>query len=195
MSKAGACLGVAVLAGPCAPFCTYTLNMSSALRIRRGIFDRLLDSDSGAPEGLIQTCSVEQLRDTVSRDLERLLNSRSAFLTRGNDVASIGPQALASAMCFGVPDFSGRVLTSSEDQRFIATSLARAIEMHEPRLKQVAVLFQGGDLPGRALQFTIRAMLVVRPAPEGVSFDAILMPSMSRYQVTQARFAGPIYRP
>lgn len=164
--------------------------MSSALRIRRGLFDRLLATDPDAPEGLIQTCSVEQLRDTVARDLERLLNARSALLSTDPLWSALGPQARASVMCFGVPDFAGRVLASSEDQRFIATGLAKAIEAHEPRLRQVAVDFRQDDAAGRALQFTIRATLVVRPARESVSFDAVLMPSMSRYQVTQARFAS-----
>lgn len=164
--------------------------MSSALRIRRGLFDRLLATDPDAPEGLIQTCSVEQLRDTVARDLERLLNARSALLSTQADAAFLGGRALSSVLCFGVPDFAGRVLASSEDQRFIASSLAKAIEAHEPRLRQVAVEFRQGDASGRTLQFTIRATLVVRPARENVSFDAVLMPSMSRYQVTQARFAS-----
>lgn len=169
--------------------------MSTSLRIRRGLFDRLLTPNSDAPEGLIQTCSVEQLRDSVARDLEWLLNSRSALFTSDSDSGRIGPQTLGSVMCFGVPDFAGRVLASSEDQRFIANALARAIEMHEPRLKQVAVVFQVNDLPGMALQFTIRAMLVVHSARESVGFDAVLMPSMSRYQITQARFSAPAFRP
>lgn len=168
--------------------------MSSALRIRRGLFDRLLATDPDAPEGLIQTCSVEQLRDTVARDLERLLNARSALLSSQADASALGGHAQSSVLCFGVPDFAGRVLASSEDQRFIASSLARAIEAHEPRLKQVAVDFRQDDSSGRSLQFTIRATLVVKPARESVSFDAVLMPSMSRYQVTQARFASAGHR-
>jgi type VI secretion system protein ImpF len=169
--------------------------MSNALRIRRGLFERLLATDPDAPEGLIQTCSVEQLRDTVAGDLERLLNARSALLSSEADVFALGPQARSSVVCFGVPDFAGRVLASSEDRRFIATSLAKAIEAHEPRLRHVAVEFGQDDVPGRALQFTIRATLVVRPARESVSFDAVLVPSMSRYRVTQARFApaGPSF--
>ncbi len=66
--------------------------MSSALRIRRGLFDRLLATDPDAPEGLIQTCSVEQLRDTVARDLERLLNARSALLSTDPLWSALGPQ-------------------------------------------------------------------------------------------------------
>jgi type VI secretion system protein ImpF len=165
--------------------------MSSPIRIRRGLFDRLLATDPDAPEGLIQTSSIEQLRDSVARDLERLLNSRSAWLSSGGHDEGLGPLARASIMCFGVPDFAGRVLASSEDQRFIANSLARAIEAHEPRLRQVSVVFEQADGAGRALTFTVRATLVVRPARESVSFDAVLMPSTSRYQVMQARFASP----
>lgn len=163
-------------------------DMSSTLRIRRGLFDRLLLPDSDVPEGLILTCSAEQLRDSVARDLERLLNARSAWLSVGDE--EVGPLARASVMCFGVPDFAARVLASSEDQRFIAQSLARAIETHEPRLRQVSIAFQPGGGTKRALSFTIRATLVVRPARESVSFDALLLPSVSRYQVTHARFAS-----
>jgi type VI secretion system protein ImpF len=54
----------------------------------------------------------------------------------------------------------------------------------------VIVEFSQDGATGRALQFTIRATLVVRPARESVSFDAVLMPSMSRYRVTHARFAS-----
>lgn len=161
--------------------------MSSSPRIRRGLLDRLLGVDVDVPEGLIQTCTIEQLRDAVARDLERLLNTRSALLSDGIDV---GPQARRSVVCFGVPDFADRVMASSDDQRFIARSLVEAIETHEPRLKHVSVDFQQGGSSGGSLQFTIRATLVVRPNRESVSFDAVLLPSASRYQVTQARFAS-----
>ena len=160
--------------------------MSSTPRIRRGLLDRLLGVDVDVPEGLIQTCTIEQLRDAVARDLERLLNTRSALLS---DAVGVGPHVRRSVVCFGVPDFADRVMASSEDQRFIARSLAEAIETHEPRLKQVSVDLQRNGPAGGSLQFTIRATLVVRPNRESVSFDAVLLPSASRYQVTQARFA------
>jgi len=91
-------------------------------------------------------------------------------------------------LSFGVRDFSSRVLASSEDQRHIARSLTQAIERHEPRLRHVHVDFRVDASTGTALQFTVRAMLVVTPLNEGVSFDAVLMPAASRYHVTQSRF-------
>ena len=133
--------------------------MSSPVRIRRSVFDRLLDNNPDMPEGLMQTCTVEQLRDAVARDLESLLNSRAA-------------------------------INFDADRRHISRSLSHAIETHEPRLQAVSVQFHDEQTSQSSLAFTIRAMLVVRPTRETVSFDAVLQPSLSSYRVMQARFAS-----
>lgn len=161
--------------------------MSGHVRIRRSLFDRLLDVPGNMPEGLMQTCSVEQLRDAVARDLEGLLNTRTAL---DFDETALGAHVSRSVVCFGVRDFVGRVLSSSEDRRHIARSLSHAIETHEPRLQQVNVDFRREQASMGALAFTIRAVLVVRPTREMVSFDAVLHPASSSYRVTQARFAS-----
>lgn len=160
--------------------------MSNALLIRRSVFERLFDTGSDVPEGLMLTHTVEQLRDAVAQDLERLLNARAAI---DFDGALIGPHAAKSVLCFGVRDFVGRVLTSSEDRRHISRSLSAAIETHEPRLKNVAVDFHDGVSSMSSLAFTVRATLVVRPTRESVTFDAVLQPSLCSYKVTHARFA------
>jgi len=159
--------------------------MSSSLRIRRSLFDRLLGAHQEVPDGVMPTYTLDQLRDAVAADLERLLNTRTALHA---DSASLGPHARRSVLSFGVRDFASRVLASSEDQRHIARSLTQAIERHEPRLRHVNVDFRVDASTGTALQFTVRAMLVVTPLNEGVSFDAVLMPAASRYHVTQSRF-------
>lgn len=161
--------------------------MSSAMRIRRSLFDRLLGAHQDVPEGIMPTYSLDQLRNAVAADLECLLNTRTALTA---DTALLGPQARRSVLSFGVPDFAARVLASSEDQRHIARSLAQAIEWHEPRLRRVGVDFQVDPARGTALHFTVRALLVVTPLKEGVSFDAVLMPAASRYHVTQSRFVS-----
>lgn len=161
--------------------------MSSPVRIRRSVFDRLLDNNPDMPEGLMQTCTIEQLRDAVARDLESLLNSRAAI---NFDAVDLGPHTARSVLCFGVRDFVGRVLSSSDDRRHISRSLSHAIETHEPRLQGVSVQFHDEQTSQSSLAFTIRAMLVVRPTRETVSFDAVLQPSLSSYRVMQARFAS-----
>ncbi|KGM42326.1 hypothetical protein JY96_17475 [Aquabacterium sp. NJ1] len=155
--------------------------------MRRSVFDRLIDDGRDTPEGLMQTCSIEQMRDAVARDLERLLNARTAL-----DFEShlLGQHTSRSVFCFGVRDFVGRALSSSEDRRHISRSLSHAIETHEPRLKQVVVDFNEGHLSSSSLRFTIRALLVIRPTKESVSFDAELQPALSTYRVTYARFAS-----
>lgn len=161
--------------------------MASNVRIRRSVLDRLLAEDG--PIGLVMTQSVEQLRDAVARDVEALLNARAPM---DFERLNATPHARDSVLTFGVRDFVGRVLSNSEEQRYIARSLAAAIEVHEPRLTQVQVLFNS-DRAGRsinALSFTIRAMLIVHPTQEAVSFDAVLQPSVSRFSVTQARFGS-----
>jgi type VI secretion system protein ImpF len=151
------------------------------------MLDRLLAEDG--PIGLVMTQSVEQLRDAVARDVEALLNARAPMdFERLNAM----PNARDSVLTFGVRDFVGRVLSNSEEQRYIGRSLAAAITAHEPRLTQVQVQFNS-ERTGQstnALSFTIRAMLIVHPSKEAVSFDAVLQPSISRFSVTQARFGA-----
>lgn len=154
-------------------------------RIRRSVLDRLLAED--APVGLVMTQTVEQLRDAVGRDVEALLNARAPI---DFELLSGMPCARESVLTYGVRDFVGRVLTNSEEQRYIAHSLTAAIETHEPRLTQVQVQFRS-ERQGQStnsLAFTIRAMLIVHPTNEAVSFDAVLQPSLSRFEVMQARF-------
>lgn len=162
-------------------------SVTSALRIRRSVFDRLIADHEAGGDGLVMTCSVDQLRDTVARDLESLLNSRSIVDFESPDVT---PWVKRSVLCFGVRDFVGRVLTNSEEQRHIGRSLAHAIQTHEPRLRDVRIAFNPTGTSTNSLSFTIRAMLVVHPAKETVSFDAVLQPSLSRFAVAQARFAA-----
>lgn len=160
--------------------------MAHNVRIRRSVLDRLLADD--APIGLVMTQTVEQLRDAVARDVEALLNARAPI--DFEHLADL-PQTRKSVVTFGVRDFVGRVLSNSEEQRYIARSLAAAIEAHEPRLTQVQVQFgDGADKSINSLAFTIRAMLIVHPSKEAVSFDAVLQPSVARFAVTQARFGS-----
>lgn len=161
--------------------------MAANIRIRRSILDRLMAGD--APAGLVMTQSVDQLRDAVARDVESLLNARAPI---DFDRLVGMPCVRESVLTFGVRDFVGRVLSNSEEQRHIARSLTAAIRTHEPRLTQVQVQFHSerAGQSTNSLAFTIRAMLIVHPENESVSFDAVLQPSLSRFEVVQARFGA-----
>lgn len=157
------------------------------MRYRRSVFDRLLaDPDEGA-EGLTLTYNLEELRQAVARDVEALLNSRAAL---DFEELSDFPQVRRSVGCFGIRDFVGRVLSNSEEQRHIAASLSHAIQVFEPRLRQVHIDFHGRPGAMSSLMFTIRALLVAHPSAEPVVFDATMQPSLSRFSVTPSRFGG-----
>jgi type VI secretion system protein ImpF len=158
--------------------------MATAMRFRRSVLDRLLADARDGAEGLTLTYSLDQLRESVARDVEALLNSRSAI-----DFDSLAdlPHTRRSVVCFGIRDFVGRVLTNSEEQRHIASSLSHAIASFEPRLRDVRIEFYQRPGNMNSLAFTIRAMLLAHPSAEPVAFDAVLQPALSRFTVAPTR--------
>ena len=163
--------------------------MATSMRFRRSLLDRLLTAPSDETEGLTLTYSLEQLRESVARDVEALLNSRSAI-----DFEQLAdmPQARRSVYCFGIRDFVGRVLRNGQEQRHIAASLSHAIGAFEPRLRDVRVEFYQRPGTMNSLSFIIRAMLLAHPSAEPVAFDAVLQQFLTTYTggLTGANRAG-----
>ena len=91
--------------------------MSTSVRIRKDFWSRLRDGSKVENAGIQHTISVAELRDAVAIDLERLLNARCVVEALNG---GLGPQAARSVLSFGVRDFVGRAMSSSEDRRFIA---------------------------------------------------------------------------
>jgi type VI secretion system protein ImpF len=170
--------------GQFAPF-FLMVQMAQLIRVRKSVFDRLL-MDASPQDGVLPVQSVEQLRDTVARDLEWLLNSRVGLLSAGQ---VFGEHVGRSIVGFGVSDFSNCLMSSYADREYISGSIASSIEAHEPRLRNVRVEFRDMAVSGGALSFVIRAVLVLSEAKELVNFDAVLQPSASKYKVTRAGFS------
>lgn len=146
-----------------------------------GLFDRLLGGP-GAPQQL----SPEQLKDAVARDLEDLLNTRAAFpqwLLKGY------PECARSILNYGLIDFAGMCLSSSEDRATICASLKAAIERHEPRLRNVQARLEREAGAINRVSFVISATLVAS-ASEVVCFDAVLQPSNLRYSIQRSTRGG-----
>jgi type VI secretion system protein ImpF len=159
------------------------------MRYKRSLFDRLLaDPDEGV-EGMTLTYNIEQLRHAVARDVESLLNSRSAI-----DFEALVdyPNIRRSVACYGIRDFVGRVLSNSAEQRHIAASLSHAIQSFEPRLRHVQIEFHSRPGLMSSLMFTIKALLIAHPAAEPVAFDATMQPSLSRFSIVPSRFGGVV---
>ncbi|KLU24052.1 type VI secretion system lysozyme [Caballeronia mineralivorans PML1(12)] len=93
------------------------------------LFERLVENADASMLG------EDALRQSVARELSRLLNARSrlameAFL-----------QSEGTVIDYGVPDFSERSLRSGPDRDAIADAIRHAIKLFEPRLVNVTVEF------------------------------------------------------
>ncbi|RZA30514.1 MAG: type VI secretion system baseplate subunit TssE [Lysobacteraceae bacterium] len=157
-----------------------------------GLFDRLLGVPSrtaghgagrGANNTTAQRMTMEELKDTVARDLEALLNTRSCI---PDDVLMAYPECSRSMVTYGLGDFADLCLSSPSDRAAICASIEKTIGCHEPRLRKVrARLDMGGESVNR-LNFSITAVLVASVSQEPVNFDAVLTPSTLQYSISKA---------
>jgi len=147
------------------------------------LFDKLFDNDAHSPYAL-RRLSVEEIKETVARDMKSLLNTRMAFT---EEMLKRYPQCQRSVLTYGLSDFSGLSLASHYDREFICRSLEQAIARHEPRLTHVRVVLQVDRRATSVLYFAITALLDVGPAHEPVTFDATLQPSTLQYSVNKGR--------
>ena len=143
-----------------------------------GVLERLM-GEEGAPPG---RASVEQLKDSVARDLEALLNTRTGVAI---DAFDAHPEARASILNYGLVDFAAFCLSSSEDRAAICASLKDAIERHEPRLTEVSAVLEPEAGGINRLQFVINATLRVAGGAEPVNFNAVLQPSSLHYLISK----------
>jgi len=144
-----------------------------------GLLERLMDERT-APAASTQGLTIEQIKDHVARDLEALLNTRAALPAC---VFDHFPLARASILNYGLVDFAGFCLTSDEDRAAICASLTRAIETHEPRLKDIRASLAFSEGSVNRLDFAIRARLVLDDGGDSVDFSAVLQPSSLHYAI------------
>ncbi len=153
-----------------------------------GLFDRLMDAPvHGASSGTVTRLSIEDLKDSVARDLEALLNTRTAIPEL---LLKQYPECGRSLVTYGMQDFAGRSLSSPNDRAHICACLEKAIARHEPRLRNVRASLEVRDDAINCLNFAITALLVVRASQEPVNFDAVLQPSSLHYTISKARRAA-----
>jgi type VI secretion system protein ImpF len=153
-----------------------------------GLFDRLL-GEHGTDDRMDRGLSLEQLKDSVARDLEDLLNTRCAL---PEELLRAYPECARSIVNYGLIDFAGMCLSSSDDRARICACLKTAIERHEPRLRNVQARLEreGGSI--NRVSFAISGTLAGLSIKEAISFDAVLQPSSLHYSINRsARGARP----
>lgn len=124
--------------------------------------------------------SLQQLKQSVSRDIEALLNTRRELLT---DLPPEYQELQRSLLTYGLPDFTTRSLQNQADRKTIRREIEQSLSIFEPRLRGVKVTIEDPKKFEQALYFRIDALLRVEPNPEAVSFDAVLQLSTAKYEV------------
>lgn len=139
------------------------------------ILDRLIDH---APQTRVEalrsrTEVLRELRESVRRDLEHLLNTRQS----GQPPSMRYPELAQSLLTFGVPDFTGAGLAVAQERQATIHAIEQAIRRFEPRLKSVRVqLSEDAGVLDRTLRFRIDAILNIQPAVAPVVFDSFVDP-------------------
>jgi type VI secretion system protein ImpF len=139
------------------------------------VLDRLIDEEPGVrrdpPQSRTQV--LRELKQSVRRDLENLLNTRQRCLPYPENLAELE----SSLVSYGMPDIIGTTLVGTEGRERLRKLLEEIIRRFEPRFKSVKVeLLDSTESLDRTLRFRIDALLYATPAPEPVSFDSALEP-------------------
>jgi type VI secretion system protein ImpF len=151
------------------------------VRITKSVLDRLIDTEPGiaADPPVSPLKSLRELKQSVRRDLEWLLNSRQTIADLPGDYA----ETVNSLAAYGLPDFTAASVKSAATQDFIRRTIEDAIRLFEPRLMDVSVALDAAAGSERALRFRIDAQLRVDPEPEPVTFDTTLQLFSGEYEV------------
>lgn len=153
---------------------------NKTVNVQASILDRLIDEDPGnsrepAQEGFF----IGQIKDTVARDLENLLNARRHILTPHVSYREVNN----SLFVYGLPDYTSRNPGNISVRSQLRLEIEKTISRFEPRLKNVAVHIDSRSITSRDLGFRITAVLVVNPVTEPVTFDTSFDLNRSKYSI------------
>jgi type VI secretion system protein ImpF len=147
------------------------------------VYDRLVDEDITAqhenPKSRNQI--LRELKQSVRRDLENLLNTRWRCAAWPPDLDQLD----LSLVNYGIPDFTGASMGTAANRDHLRRIVERVVKTFEPRFKTVHVeLLENREHEDRILRFRIDALLYAEPAPEPVVFDSELEPTSATFEVT-----------
>lgn len=179
------------------------------LTVVPSLLDRLDDreaADSSRPPDLTRI-DVRQIKQSVLRDLEFLLNTRNTFLDTGSDVPdprarSLGPEfgeVRTSVLTYGLPDFTGYNTANSSHRVGLSDAIAAAIQHFEPRLTDVKIRPANVPNPGaestakhqkapvrdRVVRLRVEASVRLGATVEPIAIDITMPMSTHQYEVKE----------
>ena len=134
------------------------------------LFERLSDAEPHSREEEarpFRVHDVRALRESVRRELARLLNTRRHLRAEAGGAGM-------TVLDYGLPDFSPLSASSGGDQNRLASEVAAAVAAFEPRLTGVRVRVERVRGEDRALLLRVEGRLAVGTLAEPVSFPVLV---------------------
>lgn len=150
--------------------------------VQQSLLDRLIDLDphSAVEAPLTRQQSLRQLRASVKRQVEWILNTVRTI----EEVPACCRELRKSLYFYGLPDITSITLNSSQDEQRLLHAIENAISQFETRLTRVRVTsYERMSKQRAAIQFHVEAFLMIDPAPERISFDTVLEVFRGSYEV------------
>ncbi len=154
------------------------------IRITPSVLDRLLDfePDAKTESTKSRSKSLRELKLSVRRDLEWLLNTRQIALEIPETLVELNKSVFA----YGLPDITGTSAKNPADQKRLIKRLETAVKNFESRFLDVKVIFEPINNIDRTIRFKIEARLDIEPTPEPVVFDTVLQLGSGGFAVKES---------
>ena len=153
------------------------------LKITPSIIDRLVDYEPDnsreAPKSRSQ--SLKELKQSVMRDVEWLLNTRITH----EDIPEGLKEVNKSLAIYGLPDFVGMSSKDQDDRKGLIKNIERALRIFEPRFMNLKVTLKDLDTLERGVRFHIEANLRLEPTPEPIVFDTVLKVGSGDFEIKE----------
>lgn len=152
------------------------------IRISPSLIDQLVDLDPRSPQDghNARSLNVSELRQSVRRDMEWLLNARRVAYRIDAGLEEVQ----RSVFAYGIPDITATGANDQLEQAELRKAIETAIRNFEPRLIHVKVEFEQIDNNQKQLRFRIEASLDIEPAPEPIVFDTVVEVGSGKFQVS-----------
>lgn len=150
--------------------------------VTQSVLERLIDRDLNLAADPVPTraASVRQLKASLRRDLEWLLNTRRTPTPAAGEFE----ETEKSLYNFGLPDVTTLSWDSSRDRARLSRLIEETVATFEPRITGLKVVpLESAAGTQHVLRFQIQGLLDMDPAPEHISFDTVLQLSSGEYQI------------
>jgi type VI secretion system protein ImpF len=150
--------------------------------IASSVIDRLLDNEPDRPADppMSIPAQIRQLRESIRRDLEALLNTRRSPMSPPAHLSELSD----SAFTYGVDGFVSANLVTDQAKTALARALQQRIATTETRLSDVRVTVLRNRSTGeRTLRMRIEASFRLQEGMPPIRFETTIDPSSQRFSI------------